>query len=183
MDKITCLRQDIPKQVEDIMDLYDKKKMLGTKGTHITQSLFLEVGYDTRYAIFTMGEDDHVYKGNTYLSLKKLYLAMEDVTEYEFATTYFLSWNHWQRITKNKSLVDLVADMREELELKLRARAIKDIISNDNSFQATKWIADKGWGQRPAGRPKKGESEREANMVGRLKEEFDEDIKRMRVVN
>ena len=165
------------------MDLYDKKKMVGAKGTHITQSLFLEVGYDTRYAIFTMGESDHEYKGKTYLSLKRLYLEMEDVAEYEFATTYFLSWSHWQRITKNKSLVNLVEDMREELELKLRARAIKEIISNDNSFQATKWIADKGWGKRATGRPKKAETEREANMISRLKTEFEDDIERMRTVN
>jgi len=163
-------------------DLYDKKIMLGPKDNHITQSLFLEIGYDTRYAIFTMKDADHKYKGETYFSLKRLYLEMGDVTEYEFATTYFLSWSHWQRITRNKLLTEFVGDMREELELKLRARAIKDIISNDNSFQATKWIADKGWGKRATGRPTKGETEREANMVGRLEKEFDDDIKRMRVV-
>jgi len=164
------------------MDLYDKKKMIGPNDTHITQSLFLETGYDTRYAVFTMKDADHEYKGGTYLSLKRLYLEMEDVTEYEFATTYFLSWSHWQRIVRNKLLTGFIGGLREELELKLRARAIKDILSNDNSFQATKWIADKGWGKRPTGRPTKDETEREANVNNRLKTEFEEDIKRMRVV-
>ena len=62
----------------------DKSKMLDSMQRPLTQSLFLELGY-TDFAIFTLKEDDYVYNDKTYISLKKLYLEMEDPTEYDFA--------------------------------------------------------------------------------------------------
>ena len=63
----------------------DKNSLKSTNGIPLTQSLFLEIGY-TDYAVFTLKDDDYEYKGRVYPSLKRLYLEMEDVGEYEFAT-------------------------------------------------------------------------------------------------
>jgi len=161
----------------------DKSKLIDVNGNPLTQSLFLEIGYNTEYAIYTLKDNDHTYKGVVYPSLKKLYLAEEDPTEYFFADKYLLGWQHWKRICKNVVLSKYIEDWREELELKLRAqavRALRDMTASENgNFQAAKFLADRGWDKRGAGRPSKAELERRAAIGERVDEEFAADIKRL----
>lgn len=154
-------------------------------GRPITQSLFLEIGYSGS-AIYTLGEEDKEYKGKIYPSLKRLYLEHEDVTEYDFANTYLLSWSHWQRLCNNKQVRKHIDEWRFELELKLRSAGIKAIIEaaldEDGGFQAQKYLADKGWEKIGAGRPKKDTSEVDARQEELLREDFSADIVRMKDV-
>ena len=161
----------------------DKSKLRESRGRPLTQSLFLEVGYNTDFAVYTQKDDDYEYKGKVYPSLKKLYLAHEDPTEYDFATTYLLGWEHWQRICRNKVFSKMVENWREELELKLRSQAVRDIIelsSGDKGFQAAKWLADKGWDKRQAGRPSKEDIDRETAMQSKIDQEYSADVVRLR---
>lgn len=157
--------------------------LLDSEGRPLTQSLFLEVGYSDR-AIYTFKEVDHVYNGKTYLSLKKRFIDMEDPTEYEFAITYFLSWKHWQRICQNKLILEQITEWREELEMKLRSRAVKQAMqaagSPGGNFQAAKWLVDKGWDPKRAGRPNKDELEREARIREKIDDEYSGDIARLK---
>lgn len=159
-----------------------KERMLDDKGAMRTQSLFLELGYNYNEALFTLKDRDYETKGKVYKSLKQLYLASEDVIEYEFANTHLLGWDHWQRMVNNKQLTKHVEAWREELELKLRSQAVKDIIAasgEEKGFQALKWLADKGWGKRGVGRPTKDESAKNKRMQERLEDEFGADVVRM----
>ena len=159
----------------------DKKKFKDTGGRLLTQSLFLEIGYTDR-AVYTLDDGDKEYKGKTYPSLKRLYLEHEDVTEYDFAQTHLLNWNHWQRLLKNKVVAKHIGEWREELELKIRSQAIQDIVAmsaEDKGFQAAKWLAEKGWDKKGAGRPKKDTTEQDAKMDALLNEEFGEDLARL----
>lgn len=160
----------------------DKSKLKDTSGRPLTQSLFLEVNY-TDYAVYTLKDEDYEYKGKLYPSLKRLYLNEEDPSEYMFASKYLLGWQHWKRLCENKIIKKHVEEWREELELKLKSRAVKDMInlcgSENGSFQAAKWLAEKGWDKRLAGRPSKAEIERHAAIDKRLDEEFGADILRM----
>jgi len=160
----------------------DKKKFLDSQGRPLTQSLFLEVGYETDKAVYTLKDDDHFYEGHTYPSLKKLYLAMEDVVEYDFAKEHLLNWAHWQRLNNNKLLAKHFEEWREELELAIRSQAIKDIIdmtADQGSFQAAKWLADRGWDKKAVGRPSKKEKVREERMQARIDDEFNADVVRL----
>src|SRR5690625_4311210 len=106
--------------------LYMKKdvsKFLDVNGQPLTQSLFLEIGYSTKYAIYTLKDYDHEYKGKIYPSIKHLYLDEEDPTEYVFANKYFMSWSHWKRVRENKVLQLHINEWREELEIRLRSMA------------------------------------------------------------
>ena len=153
----------------------DKSKLKDSRGRPLTQSLFLEVGYNTEYAVYTLKDEDYVYHGKTYPSLKRLYLEMEDVIEYEFANTYLLGWEHWLRIANNKVFSKRVDSWRHELELKLRSQAVKDIIdmtAEEKSFQAAKWLADKGWGKNPVGRPSKASKFDEDEFNEKMEEEY-----------
>lgn len=159
---------------------YEKEKLRDSTGRPLTQSLFLEFGYNTEYALFTINDEDKVYNGKVYFSLKRLYLETGDPTEYSFAKKYLLGWNHWKRLCKNKLFVDLAAEWREELEIMIRSEGVLAVMdqSNDN-FQAAKWLADKGWDKRGAGRPSKADQTREDNIKDRIGEGLNAEIIRM----
>lgn len=158
----------------------DKSKFKDPMGRPLTQSLFLEPVYNTDYAFYTLDDDDKTYKGKIYYSLKKLYLDMEDPIEYEFATTYLLGWNHWKKICNNAILDRHISEWRDELELKLMSAGVSSMLEqSDQNMQAAKWLAERGWSKRGAGRPKKEEMERDRQLHDRLDEEFGADVLRM----
>ena len=162
--------------------MIDKSRMIDGMGRPLTQSLFLEIGYSD-FAIYTLKEFDHEYNGKLYPSLKKLYLKEEDPTEYAFAEKYLLGWQHWKRLCDNKVIAKHIEEWREELELKIRSQAIRDMqslcASESGNFSAAKFLADRGWEKRSAGRPSKAEKERHLRIEERISEEFSADIKRM----
>lgn len=159
----------------------ERAKLQDIMGKPLTQSLFLEIGYNTEFALYTFKDEDHEYKGKIYPSLKKLYLEMEDPTEYEFARTYLLGWQHWKRLCDNKLIRKQIDEWREELELQLRSKGIKATIeaAKAGNFHASKWLADRGWEQRGAGRPSKDEIEKEKKFQARTSEEYSGDVVRL----
>lgn len=151
-----------------------------SSGKPLTQGLFLEIGYGDS-AIYTLKDNDYEYNGKFLPSIKRLYLEMEDVTEYEFANKHFLGWGHWQRICNNKVLRKYIDEWRVELELKLRARAAKLMLqqAEGGSYQAVKWLADRGWDTKRAGRPTKEDIESEKKAMARAESEYGADIVRI----
>ena len=122
----------------------DKKLLKDTQGRPLTQSLFLELGYNLKYAIFTLGDKDRKFKGKDYISLKDRFLEAEDITEYTFANKWLLNWDHWKRLNANKLLTPHFEKWRYELELSIRSSAIQSIITEsggEKGFQAAKWLA------------------------------------------
>jgi hypothetical protein len=158
----------------------DKSKFVDTMGRPLTQALFLEIGY-TDYAVYTLKEQDHKYKGHTYPSLKRLYLEMCDPVEFDFATEHLNGYRHWLRICENKALASHVAEWREELELKLRSQAMAQMLDmSEDSFQAVKWLADKGWEKRGAGRPATKEKEMQEALTKKVETDYSADIVRLK---
>lgn len=166
--------------------MIDKSKMVDSMGRPLTQSLFLEVGY-SEYAVYTLKEYDHTYNGVVYPSLKALFLKEEDPTEYEFASRYLLGWQHWKRLNDNKVLAKHFEEWREELELKIRSQAVKDMMSlcasESGNFSAAKFLADRGWEKRGAGRPSKAEKERHKRIEDKIADEFASDVARLSLVH
>lgn len=160
--------------------MIDKATLLDGRGNPLTQSLFLEIGY-TDFSVFTLKDADYEYNGKIYPSLKRLYLEMEDPTEYEFASTYLLGWKHWERLCENKQIVKHIDEWRRELEYKLRSRAVKMMLlsAQGGNYQAAKWFADRGWSNKGAGRPSKEDVEHEKQIQARLSSEYDEDVVRL----
>lgn len=162
--------------------MIEKDKLQDTMGRPLTQSLFLELQYSD-YAVYTLKEDDYEYKGKKYPSLKRLYLLEEDPTEYAFATKYLLGWQHWKRLCENKAIAKHIDEWREELELKLRCQAIRDMqnlcASESGNYSAAKFLADRGWEKRGAGRPSKADKERHLRVEERIDAEFGADVARM----
>ena len=158
----------------------DKSKMMDTGGRYLTQSMFLEVNYEPN-ATFTLKDNDHEWNGVVYPSLKRLYIEFEDPTEYDFANTYLLGWKHWQKLIGNKMLLNHVQEWREELEFKLRAKGVKNMMLSaaGGNYQASKWLVDRGWDVRGAGRPSKAEIEGQKALIKRVDDEYGADVVRM----
>lgn len=162
------------------MKLPTKDKMVDSMGKPLTQSLFLEIGYgDT--AVYTLKDQDHEHNGKHYPSLKRLYLECADPTEYEFATTYLLGWKHWLRLCENKIVRKHIDEWREELEVKLRSRGVKNVLeaAKAGNYQAARWVADRGWDTRGAGRPSKADVEKEKRIQAAMSDEYSADVVRL----
>lgn len=158
--------------------------LVDDRGRYKTLSLFLEIAYD-KGAIYTLKDYDHEYEGKTYISLKRLFLEASDPTEYAFATQHLAGWDHWQKICNNKVLAQHVEKWRFELELKLRAEGVQRIIKSARSkgnWLAAKFLAEKGWEVRIAGRPSKEDVERELKIQSDIQNEYAEDVDRIRLV-
>lgn len=157
-----------------------KDKMYDSGGKPLTQSLFLEIGY-TEQAIYTLKDNDHIHNGKHYPSLKRLFLECADPTEYEFATTHLLGWKHWLRLCENKVLRKHIDEWRDELEIKLRSQGVKEVMKSAvaGNYQAAKFLADRGWINRGAGRPTKDEVEHERKVQAALTDEFSADVHRL----
>ena len=160
--------------------MIEKSKLVDVSGRPLTQSLFLELGY-SEYAVYTLKDYDHSLNGKEYPSIKRLYLEMEVVTEYEFANVHLLGWNHWLRLCENKAVRKHIDEWREELEYKLRSKAAKQMIEQaaKGSYQASKWLLDRGWATRGAGRPSQAEKDSKLAQERRLDEEYGADVIRL----
>lgn len=158
----------------------DKDKMKDEKGRYIVQGLFLEDKYNHEMALFTFDGEHKLYKGKTFYSLKKLYLEEMDPKEYLFARLYCFDWDHWKRMCKNKIIRRHIDQWREELELKLVSEGVGSLIHlalNENSYQAAKFLAERGWDKSERGRPSKeavqGELKRRADEEADYNEDFE----------
>lgn len=157
----------------------DRSKFKDSTGKFITQSLFLENGYDTRYAMYTLTDEDKEYEGKIYPSLRRLYLDCMDPTEYSFAIKYLWGWEHWQRIAANGLMTEHIERWREELEVRLRSTAIRSIVMEAlGSYNAAKWVADGQWKQK-RGRPSNAELAKEKRIRERAAAGADEDSARI----
>ena len=160
------------------MNKIDKTLFKDEKNRYITQSLFLELGYNTNLAVFTLDGEDKVYKGKTYPSLKKQFIEMRDPEQYLFATECLFDWKHWQRIKNNAILSKHVVEWEEELSAMLRSEGIQTIIdaAEKGSYQAGKWLNDRGWEAKKAGRPSKEDLNDAIEKEKKVMEEFNEDV-------
>ena len=146
-------------------------------GVHLLKPLFFEQTRDyseKALAIYSLKDQDHEVDGRVYPSIKRLYVDMEDTTEYEFANTYFDNYQHWKKLKASPWFKPIYEEMKEELALKLRHRYLKKVkdLSDDEKLgmQANRYllendVVDKNVDKR--GRPSKKAIEEEASkMVG-----------------
>lgn len=161
---------------------------------YITAGLFVERERDDHtkpYAQYTLKDEDRVVDGRTYPSLKRLYLEMEDVTEYEFATVYLYNYDHWKELCGEKWFKEHLYKWRDELEMKLKAKALQTInqiaqSGGKESLAASKFLYKEVWADREKdtpGRPtKKRIAEEAKNIVKESLKEVD-DLKRLGILN
>lgn len=125
-------------------------KFTNRQGSYYISSLFVDlVGErDDGVVMYSLNAKDH--PSGKYTNLHKAYLEMEDATEWEFAFKYFANWDHWVMICNSPKISPFVEKWRRELEVKLRSRALKEIVQvaqegGNRSFEANKFLVGTGW--------------------------------------
>lgn len=113
-------------------------------------------------------------EGLSIMSLKEgreRFVKCRDMTGYRFASKYLGGWEHWKAL-ESSSFSDHIDSWREELEVMLRCEALENIAAEASTghFQANKFLADRGWDTRVAGRPSKVEVEKNINRKARVTE-------------
>lgn len=155
-----------------------KAHFLDPMGRVRTQSLFWQFKNEKYTPLYTLEDFDH----DDCLSLKKLYLEMSDLGEYDFANKYFYNYDHWMRICKHAMLFPYIEKIREELELKLRSEAIKKIYdlakgTNPAALNAAKFISKREWELKHSS-SRKNKKEKEKNSM--LNEAVNQDLIRIK---
>ena len=178
-------KENIKKKCVEKVGVNDFKDSLGR---YRTSSLFYEYAVKGLPPIWTMQDQTRVVGEVTYPSLKVLYMEMDHIpySEYEFAEIHFGSWDHWDRMSNdsNKNLVAMFTTWRLEMEVKLRASALKQIIKEGksgegaSSLAAAKYIAEKGYEKR-AGRPTKAAIAKETKVQSGIAQSLLEDAARV----
>lgn len=167
-----------------------KKNFRGATGVLLTKVLFWEncIGMDKSYVLYTLKNEDFLANnGVTYPSLYRLYMELEDETEWEFANKYLDSYEHWERIVSAPWFKEYIERWRKELELKLRNRHLKNIKDmaeegGREGFQANKYLLDKAYLDKPKakrGRPSKKEIAQATEDILSETTQVNEDYKKL----
>lgn len=141
-----------------------------SNGQLYTKRLFFETSSglnDKATVVYTLKDEDYTVDGVTYISLYKRYLDMEDLTEFDFASKYFDSYEHFRILCQAEWFFEHVTRWRNELRLKLKAQALNRLkgvaveSANKNYFEANKLLLNhlsEGDKDKPKrGRPSKAE--------------------------
>ena len=160
-----------------------------SSGKWLTLALFWEERHDSYAPSFTLKSYDLEKDGIVYPSLKNIFLAYADPTEYSFAVEVLGGWEHWQMMNKSYKLSSIFQAWRDELDIKHQALGMKALIhaSKDNDAKgvnAAKYLVEKGYIPK-RGRPSKEEVERELKRSAKSRQELNADLERigLKVVN
>lgn len=152
---------------------------------HLLKHLFLELSDDSKYVLYTLAREDR----DGIPSLYQAYMAEEDFTEFEFAIKYFETYQHWKKLCESSFFAGHIAEWREELELKIKARNLKSLIDKATSdsnvakfLLGNKWVEDaqKNKGTNLRGRPSKEEIRQHLTLISSQDKQIDDDYKRIK---
>lgn len=182
--------------------MIDKSNFYEPNG-YRTQSLFYETcpihdrGPWTQYTLknwdHTVGEHESAGRtipAKTYISLRKRYIEMMDITEYEFANTYLLDFDHWKALAKAGWFQEYLVLWRDELEAKMKAMALKGIIGKavseeKDALSAQKYLFDSVWlpkDKQAPGRPTQKRIKEEAAKLVKDDGRIEEDMRRLGLI-
>lgn len=166
-----------------------KAKFKNSMGTHLLKPIFYELDEAGRpNAQYTLKTYDSTFEGVFYPSLRRLYVELEDPTEYLFAQTYLDGWDHWKKLSSASFFQDHLREWREELDVRLRAKALVRIRkraeeSSKDGLSADKILLQGGWKlpeeKSTVGRPTKEKIKEEADKLFKERTIYDEDFDRI----
>lgn len=157
-----------------------------SNGLYYTKQLFWEMAdpsADRPYVLYSLKDEDHEVDGVVYPSIKRLYVEFEDETEYEFAKRYFQNYSQFKKLLDATWFRIVIEDAREELKLKLAARALTTVKQKAsegdlraNQLLLSSWVDSK---KSKAGRPSKAQIKQEAEDLFRQQSSVRDDHERI----
>lgn len=156
-----------------------------TNARHL-KALFYEMTLaDKAHVIYTLKDVDH--KGLP--SLYRLYMEMDDPTEWEVSQKLVDGWEHWEMLCNCTWFKPYIERWRKELELRMKSKALARIKSeaktnSKESFMANRYLIEKGWEPKDSqkagrGRPSKDEIRKAANEIASTQDRITGDFERI----
>jgi hypothetical protein len=164
----------------------ERSKFRTTSNTRYLKGLFYEQTLsDKSSVVYTLKDWDHL----GYPSLYRLFMELEDLTEYEFSNKYLDGWEHWDMLCRCEWFKPYVERWRKELSLKIQGEALKALraeasSSSRNAFAANKFLVDRGWVDKTEktnnrGRPSKEEIKKAADEIAFHERRIEDDFTRL----
>lgn len=154
---------------------------------HLKGLFFEQTNSDKSTVQYTLKDTDH--KG--FPSLYRLYMELDDPTEWEVAQKLVDGWEHWEMLCACNWFKPYVERWRREVELRMKSKALARIKSeaktnSKESFMANRYLIEKGWepkeGQsKGRGRPSKEEIKRAANEIASTNDRLSQDFERLQI--
>lgn len=112
---------------------------------------------------------------------RKTFVETEDLTEYKGAMALVGDWKEWLRFKREwSSFQNIVDEWKEEIEVRLRSRAVAQLIkASESSVDAAKWVAEGKFNRRKPGTPTKAEKEREIKIQTKMTDAVEDEIARV----
>lgn len=148
---------------------------------------FEETLGDKSTVLYTLKDSDHL----GYPSLYRLYMEVNDPTEYRFAIQYLDGFEHWEMLTQCTWFQPYVSRWRNELEIRMKSENLAKLISfadttvpNKDTLATNKYLLEAGW-KPPAtkGRPSKDQIKKAADSIAQEHRRIEEDFERIGKVN
>ena len=121
-----------------------------------------EVGRQAARALFENGTYDLE-------KFHKIFIQMEDPTEYKPAMKLVGSWVEWNRLKRDWPRFKVYVDeWKEELAIKITSDSIGRLmeVAKSGNYNSNKWLAEETYSKRKqAGRPSRYEKERAAKEI------------------
>lgn len=159
-------------------------KFRNKQNVYYGKDLFEEFSIKPELILYTLGREDTEYP-----SLYRLYMELEDFTEFDFANKYFESFQHWKHVSNISCIIPYVAEWREELELKIKARNLKSLIRKaEQDSNVAKYLLGNKWveeaqknnpGVNLRGRPSKEDIRAHLRLITMDHEEAKKDLERI----
>ena len=106
---------------------------------------------------------------------RKDFLEIADPTGFIFSEKWLEDgYRKWTTFIHSIGVKEEVKEWQETLAIKLQATAITQIASQRDSFQALKWLADRGWVEKADKRTKEAKK-----AAARANEEVEADMERL----
>lgn len=160
------------------------------------KALFFETTLaDKSTVVYTLKDQDHSVEDResgatrVYPSLYRLYMELDDPTEWKVAQELMDGWEHWEMLCNCNWFKPYVERWRKELHLRMQSQALVRIKSeaktgSKESFGANKYLLERGWEPKEGskhgrGRPSKDEIQKAAHELAKADNQLSEDFKRL----
>lgn len=159
------------------------KQFKASNGVYLTKQLFFEMSEPPRdYALYTFKHEDHTVDGRVYPSFRRLYLEINDETEFLVAQNLFGGWPHFKKLLQCSWFVDYLSEIREELRVRQACEHLMMLREKSRSdTKVAQYLLDKilKEDKNAVGRPTKARIKEEAAKMFEIKADIDEDFKRI----
>lgn len=166
------------------METPKPNKFRSEQNARYLKALFFETTLsDKSTVVYTLKDQDHL----GYPSLYRLYMEVNDPTEYRFATQYLDGWEHWEMLCRCSWFQPYVERWRREMEIRMKSSALAKIMAEAKSggkeaFSANKYLIEKGWEPKEAsrrGRPTKDDIKQAASEIALTNSRLNDDFERI----